>query len=92
MAVTYRMRDPRLDGPSLNEKPPKRHPVSCVIDGKEYAGTYWVAGKILIVTSGLGGKSRQVGADLPEALARQLLGNMAIGADQLNRGKTAAAG
>ena len=92
MAVTYRMKEPRLDSTSPDVKPAKRHPVSCVVDGKEYAGTYWVAGKILVVTSGLGGKSRQVGAEQPETLARQLLGNLALGAVQLNSVKTIIAG
>ncbi|RTL51446.1 MAG: hypothetical protein EKK46_11835 [Rhodocyclaceae bacterium] len=58
-------------------QPPQRHPVTCNIDGKTYQGTYWVAGKILTVATGKGGKSRQVGAMAPEALAKQLLGDLA---------------
>lgn len=54
-----------------------RHPVTCDVDGKTYQGTYWVAGKILTVATGLGGKSRQVGSTPPEALAKQLLENLA---------------
>ncbi|MFH1869369.1 MAG: hypothetical protein ABIK82_11195 [Pseudomonadota bacterium] len=54
-----------------------RHPVTCEIDGKTYQGTYWVAGKILTVATGLGGKSKQVGSTHPEALAKQLLGELA---------------
>lgn len=42
-------------------------------DGKTHKGTYWVAGKILTVSTGLGGKSKQVGTTEPEALAEQLL-------------------
>ena len=38
-----------------------RHPVTCEIDGKTFKGTYWIAGKILTVSTGMGGKSRQVG-------------------------------
>jgi hypothetical protein len=29
-----------------------RHPVSSDIDGKAFKGTYWIAGKILTVTTG----------------------------------------
>jgi hypothetical protein len=52
---------------------PPRNPVTCEIDGKVYKGTYWVAGKILTVSTGLGGKSKQVGSTQPETLAEQLL-------------------
>lgn len=55
------------------DKYPQRHPVVCEIDGKEYRGNYWVAGKILTVSTSMGGKSRQVGAMKPETLAKQLL-------------------
>jgi hypothetical protein len=50
-----------------------RTPITCEIDGKTYRGTYWVAGKILTVSTGLGGKSKQVGSTPAEALAEQLL-------------------
>ncbi len=50
-----------------------RYPVTCEIDGKVCRGTYWVAGKILTVSTGLGGKSRQVGSMPAEVLAQQLL-------------------
>jgi len=59
------------------DKYPQRYRVACEIDGKEYRGTYWVAGKILTVSTGMGGKSRQVGSMHPETLAKQLLGFMA---------------
>jgi hypothetical protein len=55
-----------------------RHPVTVEIDGKTYQGTYWVAGKILTVANGSGGKSRQVGHQRPEEVARQLLGELVM--------------
>lgn len=54
-----------------------RHPVTIDIDGQTYQGTYWVAGKILTVATGSGGKSRQVGSHPPEVLARLLLTELA---------------
>jgi hypothetical protein len=56
---------------------PLRKPVSCEIDGKAHRGTYWVAGKILVVATGLGSKSRQVGSKPADALAAQLLQQLA---------------
>ncbi len=53
--------------------PPLRHKFTVEVDGKTHKGTYWVAGKILTVSTGLGGKSKQVGTMEPEALAKQLL-------------------
>lgn len=53
--------------------PPPRHPVTCEFEGKTHKGTYWVAGKILTVATGLGGKSKQVGTMEPEELAKKLL-------------------
>lgn len=55
------------------DKSPQRYPVSCEIDGKPHRGTYWVAGKILTVSTGMGGKSTQVGGMPAETLAKQLL-------------------
>jgi len=55
------------------DRPPPRYPVTCEFDDKTHKGTYWVAGKILTVSTGLGGKSKQVGTMVPEALAKQLL-------------------
>ena len=55
------------------DQTPPRHPVTCEIDGKAYKGTYWIAGKILTVSTGLGGKSKQVGSAPAEDLAKQLL-------------------
>jgi hypothetical protein len=51
----------------------KRHTVTCEIDGKIFKGNYWIAGKILVVSTAKGGKSTQLGAMSPEALAVQLL-------------------
>jgi hypothetical protein len=56
---------------------PPRHPVNCEFDGKTYQGTYWIAGKILVVSAGKGSKSRQVGGTPPEALTEQLLQELA---------------
>jgi hypothetical protein len=55
------------------EKVVPRIPVTCEVDGKAYRGTYWVAGHILTVSTGMGGKSKQVGSTAPQALAEQLL-------------------
>lgn len=57
---------------------PTRHPVTCEIDGKQYRGTYWVAGKILTVSTGMGGKSTQVSAGADENLAKRLLRELAL--------------
>ena len=52
---------------------PPRYLVTCEIDGKTYQGTYWIAGKILTVSTGMGGKSKQVGSTPVEILGEQLL-------------------
>ncbi len=57
----------------MDTTPLPRHPVTCEFDSKTHKGTYWVAGKILTVATGGGGRSRQVGSMPPELLARQLL-------------------
>ena len=56
-----------------NYNPPPRHPITCEVDGETHKGTYWVAGVILTVSTGGGGKSTQVGTMEPEVLAKQLL-------------------
>jgi len=56
---------------------PSRSPIICDFDGKTYRGTYWVAGKILTVSTGMGGKSKQLGSKPAEALAAQLLQQLA---------------
>ena len=58
---------------AMKDTPPLRHPVSCEHQGKTHKGAYWVAGKILTVATGGGGKSRQVGTTEPQELATQLL-------------------
>jgi hypothetical protein len=35
-------------------KEPTRSLMICEIDGKTYKGTYWVAGKALVVSTGMG--------------------------------------
>ena len=57
----------------MDTKPPRRHAITCEFDGDTHKATYWVAGKILTVATGRGGKSKQVGTMEPEVLARQLL-------------------
>ena len=60
----------------IDDAPP-RNPVTCELEGKTYRGTYWVAGKILTVATGMGGKSKQAGSAPPQALAAQLLQQLA---------------
>ena len=55
------------------DQPPPRYPVTIEIEGKPYKGNYWVAGKILTVSTPRGGKSRQVGSKSAEGLAKELL-------------------
>jgi hypothetical protein len=59
------------------DQTPPRYPITCEIDGKTYKGNYWIAGKILTVSTGLGGKSKQVGSTPAEDLAKQLLQDLA---------------
>lgn len=65
-----------FDSHAMDKSPP-RNPVTCEDDGKTYRGTYWVAGKILTVSTGMGGKSKQVGSISDDALAEQLLRQLA---------------
>jgi len=58
-------------------KEPQRHRVSCEIDGKAHKGNYWIAGKILVVSTAKGGKSTQLGPHAPGALAERLLRQLA---------------
>ena len=55
------------------DRAPHRFPVTCEVGGKTYRGTYWVAGHILTVATGMGGKSKQVGSTPAAILAEQLL-------------------
>lgn len=54
-----------------------RYRISCEVDGKSYEGNYWVAGKILVVSTAKGGTSHQLGTNQPEALAYKLLRKLA---------------
>jgi hypothetical protein len=60
----------------MDRPPPPRYPVTYECDGKTHRGIYWVAGRILTVATGLGGKSRQIGNLDFDALARQLLAEL----------------
>lgn len=45
----------RYPSPTVNaqmDQVPAGYPVTCEIDGKMYRGTYWIAGKILTVSTG----------------------------------------
>jgi hypothetical protein len=57
----------------IMDRKPTRFPVTCEMDGKTYSGKYWVAGKILTVSTSLGGKSNLCRDLPPEILAKQLL-------------------
>ncbi len=59
------------------DKEPQRRRITCEFDGKTYQGNYWIAGKILVVSTARGGKSTQVGVLPAEALAKRLLQEMA---------------
>ena len=61
----------------MMDKNPLRYPVTCEIDGKAHRGMYWIAGTILTVATGMGGKSTQVGSTPAEALAKRLLQDLA---------------
>ncbi|HMV58734.1 MAG TPA: hypothetical protein PKD38_16170 [Nitrospira sp.] len=57
----------------MERNPLPRHPVTCEFEGKTHKGTYWVAGRVLTVATGRGGKSGRVGTTEPQELAMQLL-------------------
>lgn len=54
-----------------------RQRISCEIDGNSFEGNFWVAGKILVVSTAKGGASHQLGTSDPEALAKKLLWQLA---------------
>ena len=56
---------------------PPRYPVTCEIDGNKYKGNYWSAGRILTLTTGTSGKSRQVGSTPAEVLPKDPLQKLA---------------
>jgi len=60
----------------MDQSPP-RFPVICQIDGKTDKANYWIAGKILTVATGPGGKSRQAVSDTPHAVAEGFLKQLA---------------
>ena len=51
--------------------------IICEVDGQSYCGNYWIAGKILVVSTAKGGASHQLGTKHPEELAQQLLRKLA---------------
>ena len=51
--------------------------ISTDVDGQSFSGNYWIAGKILVVSTAKGGASHQVGTSDPEALAKKLLRQLA---------------
>jgi len=55
----------------------QHHRISCKIDGKAFEGNYWIAGKILVVSTSKGGTSTQLAHHHPEALAVRLLQKLA---------------
>jgi hypothetical protein len=56
----------------------QRHQISCVVDGQSYDGNYWIAGKILVVSTAKGGASHQLGSGSPAAQAESLLRKLAV--------------
>ena len=57
--------------------PPRSHAVHVDVDGKSYNGSYTVQGRIVTVSDGLRERSRQLGGIAAEALAMNLLREMA---------------
>jgi hypothetical protein len=55
----------------------QRQRISCVVDGQTFKGNYWIAGKILVVSTAKGGDSHQLGTKQPEELAEKLLRKLA---------------
>jgi len=51
--------------------------ISIDVDGQTYSGNYWIAGKILVVSTAKGGASHQLGTSQPQALAENLLRKLA---------------
>ncbi|MBK9019872.1 MAG: hypothetical protein IPL72_07695 [Sulfuritalea sp.] len=62
-----------VDSRCMDTKPLPRHPITCETDGRTYKGTYWVAGKILTVSTALAARENRLAPRSPEALAKQLL-------------------
>jgi hypothetical protein len=55
----------------------ERYRISCVLDGQTFEGNYWVAGKILVVSTSKGGTSALLSHHQPEKLADKLLRKLA---------------
>lgn len=51
--------------------------ISIDVDGQTYSGNYWIAGKILVVSTAKGGASHQLGSGAPEAQAERMLRKLA---------------
>ena len=51
--------------------------INCEVEGQTFEGNYWIAGKILVVSTAKGGASHQLGANDPEVLAKKLLRKLA---------------
>lgn len=58
-----------------NKQPPS-FPVRVQIDGKPYAGSYYVDRRTITVTYGIRKKTTQLGGSSPDGLARILLGEL----------------
>jgi hypothetical protein len=55
----------------------QRRRIICNVDGKTFEGNYWIAGKILVVSTSKGGTSTQLAHHNPEVLAGRLLTKLA---------------
>lgn len=55
----------------------QRQRINCEVDGQTFEGNYWIAGKILVVSTAKGGASHQLGTSQPQALAEKLLRKLA---------------
>ena len=55
----------------------QRHRIIREIDGKSYEGNYWVAGKLLVVSTAKGGASARLDHRVPKVLAEEVLRKLA---------------
>lgn len=60
----------------MDDKPP-RYPVSCEYEGRILRGTWWIAGRIMTVATGQGGRSALVAPMPAEEQAKALLRELA---------------
>jgi hypothetical protein len=63
--------------PTTETSHQQRHRISCEVDGNTIEGNYWIAGKILVVSTSKGGSSHQIGSNDHKALAVELLRRLA---------------